>query len=265
MNAAAHLMFLLARGLFVVLLFAGAAVPARAALTPIFDSPDLHNEPNLLGVNPFPFNVNPSVLETLYGEANLRRVDDNHDLMFLHTGAPATMKVLAKFSGINNQIGFFPQGSTTLDTVVRFSDSRYVGYHPQVSVSPNADGTIDPAVSGPVFALGLHRTVTSLPHRNTSRIDQMVTFEIVGAVGHPDNVIGDYVVAFEDNPNNDADYQDVVAQLSGVVPVPEPSAIVLMTLAVAGGRFRRYPYRKRYAFRNAMEHDNVPLESENIR
>jgi len=204
------------------------ASAARAAFTPIGDSPDQHNEPNLVGVNPYPFNPNPSILETLYGEANLRRVDDDLDRMFAHTGAAATVKVVGKFSGIGNQIGFFPPGSTSLDAVLRFRDSRYIGFDPEVVLSSNDNGIIDPAVSGPIFPLGLHRTVTSIPGRNTSGIDQMVTFEIIGAIGHPNNVVGNYVVAFEDNPNNDVDYQDVVAEIGGAVPVPEPAGWILI-------------------------------------
>lgn len=44
----------------------------QAALTAINDSPDFYDEPNLIGDNPYPENANPSVLETLYGESNLR-------------------------------------------------------------------------------------------------------------------------------------------------------------------------------------------------
>ncbi len=66
-----------------------SAAFASGALTPIFDSPDQHNEPNLFGINPFLGNPNPSVLETLYGESNLRRVDDSYDRAFRHTGIQA--------------------------------------------------------------------------------------------------------------------------------------------------------------------------------
>jgi hypothetical protein len=227
-----------------LILLIQVAPAARAAFTPIGDAPAQYLEPNLVGVNPYPFNLNPSVLETLYGEANLRRIDDDLDRRFAHTGTAATMKVVAKFSGIGNQIGFFPPGSTSLHAVLRFRDSRYVGYNPEVVVSSSTKGIIDPAVSGLIFPLGLHRTVTSIPGRNTSGLDQMVTFEIIGAIGHPNNVIGNYVVAFEDNPKNDVDYQDVIAELSGVVPVPEPAGGTLtawpaICLAISAARRSR--------------------------
>jgi hypothetical protein len=50
----------------------------RGALTTIVDSPDIYDEPNLIGMNPYAGNLNPSVLESLYGEANVvRNYPDN--------------------------------------------------------------------------------------------------------------------------------------------------------------------------------------------
>ena len=94
------------------------APPADAAFTPIGDSPDQFNEPNLLGVNPFPFNPNPSVLETLYGEANLRRVDDAFDTAFRHTGAEATVKPVARFTSIGYRLWQLPNGAGQQDFVI---------------------------------------------------------------------------------------------------------------------------------------------------
>src|SRR5262245_23284961 len=76
----------------------GVVSVTSAAFTPISNSPDEFNEPNLLGINPYPGNLNPSVLSTLYGENNLRRVDDSFDTGFRHTGTSATVKPVARFN-----------------------------------------------------------------------------------------------------------------------------------------------------------------------
>ena len=76
----------------------GFQLGALAALTVIKDAPDQFNEPNLIGINPFPNNLNPSVLETLYGENNLGRIDDSFDVAFQQTGSVATVKAVARFN-----------------------------------------------------------------------------------------------------------------------------------------------------------------------
>lgn len=211
-----------------------ASTPTDAALTTILDSPDIHNEPNLLGVNPYPGNPSVSVLETLYGESNLRRVDDDLDVYFVYTEAVATAKMVAKFSGVTDRFGYL-RSDGVLQGVLRAQDRRGSGYMPE-TFSPL--GVLDPAETGPVFLMGMRDgPASSLPSANLTGADQMVTFEIVGVVGHPDNVVGNYVLAFEDTPPNygtttyDGDFQDLVVEVSGVVPVPEPFAPALLFAA----------------------------------
>jgi hypothetical protein len=74
----------------------------------------------------------------------------------------------------------------------------------------------------------------------------LVTFEIVGVAGHPNNQIGNYVLAWELFPNTDMDYQDVVFELSGAVPVPvpEPTSCALFACSLlAAALFPRCPRR----------------------
>ena len=77
-------------------------------------------------------------------------------------------------------------------------------------------------------------------------LDHMVTWEITGNAGHAGNVVGNYVVAWEEGSDHersggfDRDYNDLVVEVSGVTPIPEPATVVL--LGVAGlvlGRGRR--------------------------
>jgi hypothetical protein len=101
------------RFVFLLLLFptalaAGLCRPllAAPAFTPIYDAHYL-DEPNLIGVNSFPGHLAPSVLETLYGEANLRRIDDRYDIAFRHTGVEATVTTVAHFGGRGGMSLFF--------------------------------------------------------------------------------------------------------------------------------------------------------------
>src|SRR6266481_4596364 len=53
---------------------------------------------------------------------------------------------------------------------------------------------------------------SSVAAENSDGLDHMVTWLITGNSGHGDNVIGDYVIAFEDLPlgQSDLDYNDLV-------------------------------------------------------
>jgi hypothetical protein len=220
-------------GTFLALAVQSAAI---ATLTIIADSPDQHNEPNLLGVNPFPGNPNPSVLETLYGESNLRRIDDSLDIAFKHTGNQASVKAVARFNNpsLEDRFRYFNLASGMSPTVLVFQRVPPnflfpVGYNPPMMLS----GLIPLADSGQVFEVGLRERVRSNPARNDFAEDLMVTFEIVGAAGHPNNQVGNYVVAWEGFARTDSDFQDVVYEISGVVPVPEPAGLLMAALALA--------------------------------
>ena len=214
---------------------------AAAALTQIEDSPDRFDEPNLLGVNPFEGNPNPSVLETLYGETNLRRVDDARDVAFVHTGVEARIRPVAKFAEGGYVLTFHP--NRIVQPHVGLSASYVLpttpnGYHPAI-----APGTISLVESGREFLFQFHLTGYSDPALNSRDVDLLVTFEIVGNNGRPDNVIGNYVLCWEGTPNTDRDYQDVVFEISGVTSVPEPASVIAAILGMGGvARFRRFTH-----------------------
>jgi len=62
--------------------------------------------------------------------------------------------------------------------------------------------------------------------------DRMVTFQVTGTLNTPGNINSGYtslanptyVIAFEDG--SDFDYNDLVVQVSGVAPVPEPTTLI---------------------------------------
>jgi hypothetical protein len=58
--------------------------------------------------------------------------------------------------------------------------------------------------------------------------DHMVTWLITGGTS-----TGNYVVAWEVENPGDADYQDLVVEISNAAPIPAPGAIVLGSIGVA--------------------------------
>jgi hypothetical protein len=60
----------------------------------------------------------------------------------------------------------------------------------------------------------------------------MVTFEIIGGTRHPNNQNGNYLVGWEAFPNDDLDFQDVVYEISGAIPVPEPASSLMAGLTL---------------------------------
>jgi hypothetical protein len=211
---------------------------AMAAFTPISDSPDRFDEPNLIGVNPFPGNPNPSALETLYGEANLRRIHDGADIAFRHTGVEATVTPVAHFSALTSSVWLLPNRVKPpqfpfppAHHLVAVAAPSSTGYYPSGAVG----GSIALADSGLVFGLrqGLsdNSRGNSDPSLNNPVFDWLVTFEIIGNAGHPNNAIGNLVLAWEDSGLDD-DYQDLIIEISGVAPVPEPSVLLLAATVV---------------------------------
>ena len=82
---------------------------------------------------------------------------------------------------------------------------------------------------------------TSLQNKNEdSSFDHMVTWRITGGAG---NTVGNYVIAWEDLPGGgDQDYNDLVVEVGGAAPVPEPATMLLFgtgLVGLAGARFRR--------------------------
>jgi hypothetical protein len=194
---------------------------ALAALTPIKDSPDFYDEPNLIGVNPYPENANPSVLETLYGESNLRRVDDREDVAFRHTGVEAIVTPVARFDGGGFALFYIPNASKVsfLGELLTDGGPGSSGFSPAV---PPA--SIPIGVSGEIFGFQSHRQLYSDPVFNLRDLDCVVTYEIIGNNGRETNVVGNYVMCWDNSENGDRDFQDAVFEISGVVSVPSLSA-----------------------------------------
>ena len=208
-----------------------SATPALAALTPI--SSGGSGEPSLLGSG--------GILDTLYGLSNLVRIQDSpfpddQVWMNLDGGATAT----AKYAGADETFGYFP-GSSGGTFVGLFTIPTAVN-----GLAPLPGGPYSGVIplSEPIFRLGAYTPYSGgmlwssqQSDNSTPAFDQMVTWLITDGPS-----AGNYVVGWEIESPGDADYQDLVVEISLAAPVPVPGAVLLgiLGLGAAGLKLRKF-------------------------
>ncbi|MCK4627449.1 MAG: hypothetical protein KAT56_00525 [Sedimentisphaerales bacterium] len=235
------------------------SVPTNAALT----------EP--LGPDLAAGKVLFETLDSLYGLDNLTRVDDYDSSIvdqywtFADEAVTATALARAKFAGFTHKLGFLPGPAGGKFKSLFNTGRSYYGVFDEEGrgtrsrMKKKASFAADK--TGPVFRFGLkilnHRNYiwSSAPSDNVvmpkgaagDGIDHMITFQVTGNDGYSNNTVGNYIIAWEDLMADntwgkfDGDYGDLVVELSGVHPVPEPYSIALFSLA--GLALLRYPRR----------------------
>ncbi len=204
-----------------------ALAPAFAGFTTVLPTPEITEEDL----------IEPGgILDQLYGLSNLTRIDDHaalpyEQLWYNHGSVTAT--AIQTYTNHTLDFGYVPGASGGS------LSSLWVITGPYGSVSGET-GTFGPGASGSVFRWGLDPTsndvndpepplYTSQPSDNPNGEDHMVTFLISGNDGFASNVIGNYVVAWEDYWElGDQDYNDLVVEVSGATPVPEPGTLALL-------------------------------------
>jgi len=196
-----------------------AATTANAAFTPISLSPG--SEPSLL--------TSGGILDTLYGLTNLVRIEDSPfpgDQVWMNLDGGATAE--AKYAGAEETFGYFP-GSSGGALMPLFTVPLGSNGMPPAPGGPFS-GVIPPSES--TFRLGLstpfnNGMLWSSQQSDNAGQDNMVTWLITGGLS-----AGNYVVAWEVEGLGDADYQDLVVEISNAAPIPAPGAILLGSLGV---------------------------------
>jgi hypothetical protein len=226
------------RHLAVVILaaFVASFPPAAwAGFTSWMPSP---NEPDL-----------DEILDTLYGWENLERIEDFGDVttdeLWFNMGAQA--QVRAKYAGFDQTFGYFagPEGEEFVE-LFTVTEQGYVN---------EGSAEFTSGETGSVFRFG--NKPSGSPHwssriaDNPDGLDHMIAFRIkeppqlgVGnAYGRP--ATSRYVLAWEDLTGlGDKDYNDLVVEVSGVAPVPEPGTMALFGIGSLGMAFWRWRRRR---------------------
>ncbi len=189
-----------------------------------------------------------TILDDLYGLDNLERVHDYGtsvtDQIWHNTGS-GSIAARAKFAALDHDFGFV-SGSTGTE----FTSLMGLGGMGYIDDSPAAELSVADTGEHFRFALnpGRDSMWRSTHAENADTFDHMITWRVVGnGGGFGDNVVGAYILAWEDmSGGGDLDYQDLIVEVRGIEPVPEPTSMALFGLGILGvGAARRIRRRKR--------------------
>jgi hypothetical protein len=170
-----------------------------------------------------------AMLNSLYAGSTLVRIGDSYDQLWVSEAGNAT--ATARSAGFNNTFGYIAGHSGP----VVFTPAFYVptGFG---AITPGTITAPLPVGPGAEFRFGLDAntsgTIWSSLVSNNDGLDHMVTYYISAGAG-----VGNYVIAWEDlpnNSNNDLDYNDLVVTVAGARPTPEPGTMILFGSAAAG-------------------------------
>ena len=212
-------------------LLAAAAAPAMADTVPL-PSPDPGSSS---------LATPGGVLDTLYGLSNLTKISDSGDQLWTLDATASGASVMAAYAGYSNTFGVIvgATGSNLPLTIpiLNVAASTFTTTPGLVSGTFHHNATELALLQSGPFRLAIDPnggadpgSFSSLQSENEDGIDHMVTYRWIDPVGNTR-----YIVAFEDlQGGGDFDYNDVVLELVGVTPGPEPATMVLLGTGALG-------------------------------
>jgi len=168
------------------------------------------------------------VLNNIYGVGNWEPYSAPDELWkyLLYGEYKAEAEAQAVFSAVYQDFGFFPgEVGGSFQSLFSVTTSGYLGGSPSTTLSEMQTGNIFRFADYPTgFPLWSSRVSD-----NSDGMDHMQTYSITAGPS-----AGNYVIAWEDMPkeSSDVDYQDLIVEVTGVYPVPEPATILLLGLGV---------------------------------
>ena len=213
-----------------------AAPGGRAEATAVL--PNLTGEPSLDGIG--------GLLDVLFGLTNLVRMDDAVDQLWGNTEL-AHVRIVAKYSAYQETLGYQSgeQGGVFVPLLTVADDGAVT--RDEVTFSAADSGSDFRWALLPTGPGAVTRPWSARADDNADLRDHMVTWQVTGADGHADNILGSFVIGFEDLSGlGDADYNDMVAQIWGVtdaplqsLPAPASLALLVAAAGLLGWRRRR--------------------------
>ncbi|MCJ7777489.1 MAG: PEP-CTERM sorting domain-containing protein [Sedimentisphaerales bacterium] len=162
-----------------------------------------------------------TILNNIYGIGNWELYNGPDELWENINGLA---KAQARFSGCGQDFGYLP------NIVGSNFQSLFNVTNGYLNGSPSAAFSI--AQTGNIFRFadyaGEVLLWSSQISDNSDSSDHMKTYSITGELS-----AGNYVIGWEDTPASaapDWDYQDLVVEISGARPIPEPATLLLLGL-----------------------------------
>lgn len=225
---------------FAIAIIAAATLAAPAmAVTTVQDGGNPAGELDLYEI----YNALYGTAFTSSGAGELETLQVNPDEVFSLINPTADVQFLARFAGNEQRFGFYtetvgvPAGDSTVSGGGTNGDFTHL-FDAATTSGLLLDGTgVTASIGSSPFGLYLNTplgsatTWFSQSGLNSDAADHMVMYSIAGDPGR-------FLIAWEDLPEHDWDYNDLVLEIA-FVPIPEPSTIALMLIGLGGAAFRR--------------------------